>query len=206
MSTERHEALELEIRRRHEAGDLQGAATAGLEAYGPEILGMLYSLMGDEDGAAEVFSTFSEDLWRGLPGFRWGSSFRTWAFRIAHNARNRHYRSPRQRLAAQAVPLSDCPAVARLAEQLRSETLMHLRSSVADRMANIRRQLSAEDQTLLILRVDKRLEWGDVARVMLEKDEPEDAEIKRKSNALRQQFHKLKARLKALARQEGLVP
>lgn len=206
MSTPPGQDIEATIRAHHQAGDMQAAATAALEGYGPEILGMLHSLMADEDAAAEAFSTFTEDMWSGLSGFRWGSSFRTWAYRLAHNARHRYYRNPRQRMAARAVPLSDCPTVGQLAEQVRTATLMHLRTSVKDRMAALRGRLSPEEQTLLILRVDKRLDWGDVARIVLESEDPDEAELKRKSNALRQQFHKLKARLKELARREGLIP
>ena len=136
MSPTRHEDLEEAIRRCFDAGDLHGAATAALEGYGPEILGMLYGTVRDEEAVAEIFSSFTEDLWGGLGAFRWGCTFRTWAFRLAHNARHRHFRSHRP----PAVPLSQAPAVAELAEQVRSRTHAHLRTSVnfdPEAMANL---------------------------------------------------------------------
>ena len=205
-NADKHEAIEREIRRHFDAGDLQSAATVAIEGYGPEILGMLHSLIRDDEQASEAFSIFTEDLWNGLEGFRWGSSFRTWAFRLAHNARYREHRGPARRIAKNAVPLSDSGAVGALVERVRTQTLMHLKTSVKDRVSAMRQRLSADEQTLLILRVDKKMSWSDVARVMLDQDEPSRAEIKKKSNALRQQFHKLKEKLREMAKAEGLLP
>jgi len=57
------------------------------------------------------------------------------------------------------------------------------------------------------LRVDKQLDWDDVARVML--DEGEDAApaaVKKKAAALRKRFGRVKERLRALAVAEGVLP
>ena len=59
---------------------------------------------------------------------------------------------------------------------------------------------------LLMLRVDQRLAWEEVARVMAETDEPLSAlELKKRAAALRQQFQRLKTRLRTLAEEDGLI-
>src|SRR3954464_4588690 len=78
--------LEAAIGRSLESGQLSQAATGVIRGYGPEILGYLAAVLRDDDAAAEAFSRFAEDLWKGLPGFRRKSSIRTWAYRVAWNA------------------------------------------------------------------------------------------------------------------------
>src|ERR671928_150340 len=68
------------------AGDVAAAATEALRALGPEILRFLRSVLRDEEDAADAFSHFAENLWKGLPSFRGQASLRTWAFRIAWNS------------------------------------------------------------------------------------------------------------------------
>ena len=60
-------------------------------------------------------------------------------------------------------------------------------------------------RSLLVLRVDRRMRWDDVARVMLDEDEPAPEAVRRKAVALRKQFERVKERLKLLAQQAGLL-
>ena len=57
---------EQELRRAWEAGDLRAVATLALERYGPEILGVLSVQLRSTADAADAFSLFAEDLWKGL--------------------------------------------------------------------------------------------------------------------------------------------
>jgi RNA polymerase sigma-70 factor (ECF subfamily) len=41
--------------------------------------------------------------------------------------------------------------------EVRTQTLTYLRTQVKDRMAQLREELPTDDQTLLVLRVDKQL-------------------------------------------------
>ena len=77
---------EQDPRRAWDDGDLRAVATLALERYGPEILGVLAVQLRSTSDAADVFSLFAEDLWRGLPGFQWRCSLRAWAHRVARNA------------------------------------------------------------------------------------------------------------------------
>ena len=62
-----------------ESGALDEVATQAITAYGPEILGMLYATCRSPDLASEAYAQFCEDLWRGLPGFQWRCTLKTWS-------------------------------------------------------------------------------------------------------------------------------
>ena len=77
-------------------------------------------------------------------------------------------------------------------------TTKHSKERAADIYASIRAELPEEEQTLLVLRVDRNLAWRDIACVLL--GEAADAdEIQRKAATLRKQFERVKERLRELA-------
>jgi RNA polymerase sigma-70 factor (ECF subfamily) len=193
--------LEEAIRGRHASGDLHGAATVAIEGYSPEVLGYLIATLDDRDDAAEVFSVLSEDLWRGMAAFGWRCSFRTWMYTLARHALARHLRAPARRR-ERRVGLSEISAVA---APTRSSTMKHLRSAVKDAVAELRRALDADDQTLLILRVDRNMSWNDIARVFLGERDIAEGEIARESAKLRKRFETVKNRLRQQAQATGLI-
>jgi RNA polymerase sigma-70 factor, ECF subfamily len=195
-------SLEDRIRTEHAAGALREAATVALEGYGAEILGFLVAILRDENAAREIFSTFCEDVWVGLPRFQWRSSFRTWAYALARHAADRHRRSPEQR---RRVPLDDHVSV--LAAQVWRSTRTELRSRARDRVAALRETLDPDEQALLVLRIDRSMSWDEIVTAMETPGaalEPE--EQRRRSAALRKRFERIKADLRDRAIAEGLVP
>jgi RNA polymerase sigma-70 factor, ECF subfamily len=191
------DALEQRLRAACEAGRWSEAATAAIEGYGPEVFSYLIAITRKESDASEVYSQFCENLWTGLPRFRWQSSLRTWAYVLARHAWSHHARDPNRR-SGRRVPLSD-PAVDRMAEQVRSRTLSFLRSEVKDRLTEVRDEMPPDDRTLLILRIDRKLAWNDIARVMDGDDLSREALAKR-SAALRKRFERIKDELRARLR------
>ncbi len=168
------------------------AATALIEGYGPAILGYLCTLCGDDD-AQDVFSTFAEDAWRGLPGFRRECSLRAWSYRVAWHASARFHRDPYRRR-AQHLPSS---AASRLAASIAASGMAP--GSRRDRLRQLREKLDPEDQTLLVLRIDRELEWEEIAAVLASGGPPVQAA------ALRKRFERLKDRLGEMAREAGLI-
>jgi RNA polymerase sigma-70 factor (ECF subfamily) len=172
--------FEARIKQHCEADELDDAATVAIKAYGPEILGYLVSVARSEADAADVFSTFTEDLWKGLGKFRWEASFRTWAYTIARNAFRRLGRDQHRKPGRQ-VPLSQSPEILDAAEKVRTETLKYLRTEVKDGVARLRERLDPDDQTLFILRINRRMPWKDIAQVMLDEgEEPTKSALDRK--------------------------
>ena len=150
------DALEANIAAAHAAGDFATAATLLLEGYGGEIAGYLAATMRNEDDATEAFSRFQEDLWRGLRGFDFRASARTWAYVIAkHAATNLRQRAHRRREVLGDVHNSE--HAQKLLHQVRATTAQFLKTDAKDRVRALREQLSADERELLILRIDRGL-------------------------------------------------
>lgn len=186
--------------------DYRAAITIVMESYGTEIYSFLLAqFRGDVGAADDVFSAFTEDLWRGLPKFQWRCSVRAWCYKLARSGVSRFRRSPHNK-ANRRVALSDAPFLDELVQPARTSTLPHLRTDVKDRFEELRDKLSAEDRDLLILRVDRNLPWRDIAYAMQSSDQTlEDGELKKLEAALRQRFAGVKDRLKRLAQEAGLL-
>lgn len=191
--------LEAEIRDRLAKGERDAAITVAIRGYGPELLGFLVATSRSDDVAAEIFSQLCEDLWTGILSFRGESSFRTWAYVLARHATYRHKRDPYRR---RAVPLSAHSALSRLEAEVRKSTATHQRSEVRQAVARLRQELDPDDQALLVLRIDRRLPWDDVARVFAGPGAAAD-DLKRQAAALRKRFERLKASLRERARKEA---
>jgi len=195
---------EQDIRAAFDSGRMQDAATAVLAVYGDEILSFIHSRLRDRVDSDEAFAMFAEDLWSGLPAFGWRSSVRTWAYTLARNATVR-YASTNNRRAARNVPLS-CPgAVADLVERVRQTTECYKRTAVKDQFRALREQLDLEDQTLLILRVDRNMSWRELAQALSGTVDLDEAAIERESARLRKAFERVKRELKRLSEDQGLL-
>lgn len=194
--------VEGEVREAVERSDFRAAATRLLECRGAEISRFLRARLSDRGQAEEAYLQFSEDLWVGLPAFRWESSLRVWMFVLARNAATRVSRHRRREVEFH----SERVGYPEFRADVRTSTQRYLRTKVKDRMREIRQRLSEEDQTLLILRIDRRLEWRELAVVMneLAADASED-DLVRAAARLRTRFQTAKRRLRTLAEAEGLL-
>lgn len=177
------------------------AATLAIRGYGPEILGYLLAIGGREQDASEAFSIFCEALWRGLPGFRRESSLRTWAYRLAQRAVSRVARNEVRR--KRLVVAIDGLEIEAIAEEVRTATLPYLRAEMQAHIAKLREDLEPEDRALLVLRIDRRLTWESILRILRDEDLEGDA-VTRGTAALRKRYERLKVRLRERAR--ALVP
>lgn len=206
LDGEARDALEREIRRRCETGDRQQAATLLLEGYGREILGFLTSRLADHDAASEVFSRFTEDLWRGLARFRWQCSARVWCYTLARHAASQHIRELRRRR-RHHVPLSRGGTPSELRADSRTATPPSARTESKRLITRLRERLSPNDQMLLILRINRCLSWSEVAQVMFHEGEVvSESVLAREATRLRKRYEVAKQKLRAMAEAEGLLP
>jgi len=189
----RYVAVEQRIREHLSRKETGEAATAAIRTYGPAILGFLCSLV-PEDDARDVFSIFSENLWRSFGGFRGECTVRAWCYRLAWNAargfRRDAYRQRKERLASNAASL--------LAASVNPESRLRAGKRY-QRLGEICKLLTPEERTLIVLRIDKELDWAEIASV-LSAEGPSISEV-----ALRKRFERLKQKLGRLARREGLL-
>jgi len=199
------DALERRIRGYCEAGDQKRAATALLEGYGREVLGFLIARLRDRDAATEVFSQFTEDLWKGLGGFRWQCSARVWSYTLARHAAS-HYIHDVRRRRGRNVPLSRAGPLSAIEEKIRTATFTAARTEARSRVARLRESLPVEDQTLLILRVNRKLDWKEIAQVMAyEGERVEDDVLAKEAVRLRKRYQLAKDKLRRMALEQGLI-
>jgi RNA polymerase sigma-70 factor, ECF subfamily len=184
------------IRALCEAGSYDEATTAALRRYGVELLGFLRALAGDHDLAADAFGELGEDVWKGLPRFRWESSLRSWLYSLARNALAQLRRDPRRRR-DRNLPLSVAPEMAAV---VRTVTREIQRTEVKDGFRMLREQLDPEEHELLLLRLDRGLAWKDIARIL-----GGDGDLDARAAALRKRFERARQRLKKLAIEHGLI-
>jgi len=198
VGDDRSEA-ELRIAHLLSSGDLKAAATELLRAYGGEIFGFLMAMLRDETAANDAFSRFSEDLWRGLPGYEARATLRVWAYTIARHAALRERAAP-HRKRERNISLDADGALGEVAQAIRTETAPFLRTEFKTKVEKLREQLSEEERALLVLRVDRGLEWVDIARVFLSGDEPPpEASLFKESAKFRKRFQLVKDKLRRLA-------
>jgi RNA polymerase sigma-70 factor (ECF subfamily) len=193
--------LDERIRAALARNDVDEATTLALEAYGPELLGFLLALLRSPVDAGDAFSDASIDVWRGLPGFQWQSSLRTWLYVLTRRAAYRLNRDPRRR-AGRAVPFSAVSRVSKLTVALRNTTLPRLEAQ-HDALAEIRRKLDPDDQVLLVLRVDREMAWRDIAEV-LDPGEQALEELEAGAARLRKRFMRIKEQIREMAKKAGV--
>jgi len=203
VNLERRAEFEAQLSALHQARDFSSLATQLIEGYGPELFGLLLSLHRQHSDASDVFGLTCEHLWRGLPAFERRASFRTWSYTVTRHASQRWRENDGSRRRRQ-VPLDEFPELSAVEERVRTRTLNYLQSAVKDRFTELRQSLPEEDQLLLVLRVDRGLDWTEVAEVISGGSLGAD---KRASEAarLRKRFQLLKDRLRADATAAGLV-
>jgi RNA polymerase sigma-70 factor, ECF subfamily len=199
------ESIEAQIRALCDAGEREKAATSILESYGREIFRFLLSRLHDHHASSEVFSQFTEDLWRGLDGFRWDCSARAWSYTLARHAASRYVAEVRRRRQREQ-PLSRSSGLHDVAQKIRTQTLAAVRTEVKSRVNELREQLPLDDQTLLILRVNRRLDWKEIARIMIDEGEATtDRAIETEAARLRKRFQAVKEKLRRMASDAGLL-
>jgi RNA polymerase sigma-70 factor (ECF subfamily) len=180
--------MERDIQADLERGELKAAAERGIRTYGPEIYGYLVSVLRDDALASEAFSALGEDLWRGLPSFRRECSFRTWAYKLAWHAAARVLRDPFLRRGRRL----DTEELSRVVEEVRTATAAYLRTSARDQLERLRTSLEPEEQTLLTLRLDRKMSWKEIAVVL------STAEAPVTEQTLWKRFERLKAKIRKL--------
>lgn len=196
-------ALDDRVRTLIAAGDVPGAVNEALRVLGPDVLGFLYRVMGNETDADEVFAVVAERLWRSLGAFEWRCSLRTWSHVIARNEAERFRRGARRHVQGR-VPISE---LAEVIAATRTGTRSALQAARRDVLSRLRDELDEEDRAILVLRVDRELPWNEIALAFL--DDPEavsEEELKQKAAWARKRFQLLKKRLADRARDEGLLP
>ena len=197
------EDVETEVRRLCDAGDTRAAVTITIRDLGPEVVGFLVVLTRDHNDAGEIFADVCVRIWKSLATFRWQCTLRTWLYVLARRAFSAHRRE-RVQWRERHIRISEVPEIDELITRVSTTALARLRGEPQTRAQRLREQLSPDEQTLLTLRVDRGLEWREIARVLADAsdDEPTDDALGREAAALRKRFERLKERLRRLVAED----
>ena len=186
-------SLEKRIAAALKCQEFDKATTYALRGYGPELLRYALTLCRSTDDARDVFSEFAIRLWKALPKFR-ATTVRALAYRLVRNAAADFYSDAYRRRRA-TLPSS---LASELAHSTHRTSMASLERDAA-RLAKIRALLTPEEETLLLLRVDRRLSWEEIADVLAGEERGPDA------SALRKRFERLKAKIGRKAREADLL-
>jgi RNA polymerase sigma-70 factor, ECF subfamily len=192
--------LDAELRPVLEAGRFMESTTLVLRKLGPEILGFLSAVLGDVDGD-EVFSGFSESLWRSLETYRLKCGIRTWAYMLARQQISRHRKGLRHQHAQ--VPISELADVLQEVRKTYTTLAAYRRAT----LTQLRDELSIEDRELLILRIDRELSFDEIALLFV--DDPNTADkqtLRREAARLRKRFQLIKDQLMSRVREIQAEP
>jgi RNA polymerase sigma-70 factor (ECF subfamily) len=152
-------SAERDIQSALEAGAAAAAAANALRAYDAEVFGFLLGALESPAIARDVYVRVSHRVEKEIERFAWRCSLRTWIYTIArHEIRYQRGRStePDRGAAPLSVALPD-PVT----------TAPFRRVGIRAAIAALRSGLSLEDREILILRIDRRFEWRDLALTSL---------------------------------------
>lgn len=185
-------AIEESIQSLAVAGTYEDAIHAAIDGYGGELLGFLVKMTGSDAAGQDAFQDLCIMLWEQLPDFRWQSTFRTWAYRVARGA-------IRDQTSNREVRLNTHAAAALRADDLtRTATLAFRKTESRDELRAALAELSASDREIVVLRIYDRMSWKDIARVVSDEPDLEADELTRQAASLRKKFERAKAQLREL--------
>ncbi len=146
-----------DVRQALDKGDEVRATICLLDAYGAEIFGFLAGVLDDVGEARQVYAALGERARERLVTFGWPCGLRTWIYALAHLVIGEMHQS------------SAAPDLASLELPQRGTTRAPPRSR-SDALADLRSSLPLHDRELLVLRVDRRMTWEELALVFLGED------------------------------------
>jgi RNA polymerase sigma-70 factor (ECF subfamily) len=187
--------LEDEVKTLVAAAQIEAATTLIVRELGPELLGFLVVVVRDRTDAGDVFADLCTRIWKSIATFGWRCSLRTWCYVLARHACHAWHKDRARR--GEEVPLSAVPELEAMMLRVRTSTFARLdrQPSRADRL---RAKLTPDEQTLLTLRIDRELDWREIALVLADKDLDDDA-LTREAASLRKRYERLKDKLRKLA-------
>ena len=162
---------------------IEGAAQTALDAYGAEIFGFLIGVLQDFASARKVYAVVSQRAAGEIATFAWHTSLRVWLYGLARAALS----DRRERARAIAPPHAETLA-----------TVSRRPIGVTRAIAALRRELTEEERELLILRIDRGLDWTQLATTTLREGAPAD-EISRETRDLQARMAVLLDRVKQAA-------
>ena len=181
------------------SGHVARATTAALHLYGAELFGFLAGILEDIPAARDVYAGVGERIRLYLPRFEWGFPLRTWTYAIARRELARYREMVGQR---RVGPTSSAKPTFPLPDPM--VTQPYRTSAIRSSVGALRSSLAPEDLELLVLRVDRRLTWRDLAITSLG-DSASERATARESARLRERYRLIRENLTRSAIRHGML-
>jgi RNA polymerase sigma-70 factor, ECF subfamily len=173
-----------------------------IRVYGAELNRWISHKVVDPAAARDVFQEFCTWLWRGLPGFRWNASLRSWLYKMAFHVLCHQARAPQRRPPEEETSLESIDISVIGVEMSTMGTRMGKRQVLIECLE----QLSVTDRHLILLRQveEETASWKELARIWNGYVPMSEAALEGEAARLRQRFHRALEALKRAARDRGL--
>jgi hypothetical protein len=168
------------VRELIDRGDVSAAAALFLDKYGPDVFGFLSGVLEDTRVARATYKGFVKRVSAELPAFQWKCSPRVWLYYLARRELEAR-RSSATRSESKQV----------------GETEVWRDAGLIKVIGAVRRTLSEEERELLILRVDRLLDWYSLAITRLG-ETAMFAAIVTEARVLRKRIERLLERIESL--------
>src|SRR5262245_20462070 len=154
------DAQEVSLVRAAQLGD-HGAFRMLYDTYHGQLYNLTYYTLKESQLAEDTLQSIFLKIYRGLPSYRFESSFKTWAFRIAVNEaknqlRNKKHDLPLTVISGTSQEMHEAPGPV-------EEQLLHQREAIVRRALM---QLSPKMRTVIVLKYIDGLSYDEIATVI----------------------------------------
>jgi RNA polymerase sigma-70 factor (ECF subfamily) len=154
------DAQEVSLVRAAQRGD-HGAFRMLYDSYHSQLYNLTYYTLRDSQLAEDTLQTIFLKIYRGLPNYRFESSFKTWAFRIAVNEAKNQLRNKKHDL-----PLT---VISGTSQEMHEAPGPDQKQLVQQREEIVRRavmELSPKMRTVIVLKYVDGLSYDEIATVL----------------------------------------
>lgn len=189
-------AVEERVRAALARMDRARALDEALTGFGAEIFGFMTAVTEEPRAARAAYASFEGLVSEHLATFTWGGALRTWMYRLARVVLRRSRETSPASFATN--PSDGAVAPPPFGEQPYRRTDSR---SMADAL---RRALRPEDREILILRVDRRFSWRQLAITQIGEDAT-TRDTEREAARLRKRFQVVRQQLTRRAIRHGII-
>ena len=193
--------LDTQVARHLANGAWNEAVELVVTKLGPKLRAFVAAAMGDAAQADDVWSDVLLDLYRGIGTWGGRASLEAWCWRIVRNACHRAWQA-RQREGRRRGLLARFASRPSFLFGRREDTPPWKTTPVRNLVQRLRDELPSDDRLLLLLRIERRLSWDEVAEAF--RGPGDKTASARQTAALRKRFERIVARLARRARDEGV--
>lgn len=186
-------SIERRVRAELARGEAATASATAVAFFGPDIYGFVTAALAGVRGVLDVYASFVAELPRALREFGWRCELRVFLYHLARVALRRH----REGEIGEAGPRATPPAPGQPPPTAGLLRIPPYRRTRRLAVATLRSAIAPDDREVLVLRVDRRLRWHELAVTSLGERASEPT-LRAEARRLRERFHAIRRQMKQL--------